>query len=367
MRVPAPKSGAASWVVQTAATARIKTAVSDQGIKLAKWHLRINRGILTDYNEAFYISDAQRAALIATDPRSAELIVPLLRGRSVGKYSTDWADLAGDDGRWMINSHNGLRAKNLAAIDVQRDYPAIWAFLSEHETALAKRTDKGEHWSNLRHCAYMDDFSQSKIIHPNMTKYLPFYYDADEHFYGNQKTFIITSEAENLPALTAQLNSSLFRACFMDNLPNLGEDRRELRKIFFDQIPLAKPSAEQADVLAGLVLLVQAAKRGASPSTSSGRMGVRNVGLTDMTVAHETAFVEQWIDACVMQLYFGDEVARIGCDFFTPAAQLLTTCPDVASLYAIAADSKHPVRNGLIRLPIDSPDIFAVILTEGAV
>ena len=35
--------------------------------------------------------------------------------------------------------------------------------------------------------------------------------------------------------------------------------------------------------------------------------------------------------------------------------------------YAQANDSKHPIRNILIRIPVDSPDLLAVIQREGAV
>jgi len=36
------------------------------------------------------------------------------------------------------------------------------------------------------------------------------------------------------------LNSSLFKYCFLDNFPELQGGTRELRKIFFDKIPVKK-------------------------------------------------------------------------------------------------------------------------------
>ncbi len=70
-----------------------------------------------------------------------------------------------------------------------------------------------------------------------MTKYLPFVFD-EELFFTNQKCFFITSKT---PAyLTAFLNSSLFKYCFIDNFPKLGDRGRELSKIFFDKIPVKK-------------------------------------------------------------------------------------------------------------------------------
>lgn len=70
-----------------------------------------------------------------------------------------------------------------------------------------------------------------------MTQFMPFYYDAEE-FYTNQKCFIITGK--HIAYLTAFLNSSIFKYCFIDNFPKLGEKGRELSKIFFDKIPVPK-------------------------------------------------------------------------------------------------------------------------------
>lgn len=74
-----------------------------------------------------------------------------------------------------------------------------------------------------------------------MTKYIPFYFD-DKGFYQNDKSFMITGS--HVAYLTAFLNSSLFKFCFLDNIPELQGGTRELRKIFFDKIPVLKVSDE---------------------------------------------------------------------------------------------------------------------------
>ena len=71
-----------------------------------------------------------------------------------------------------------------------------------------------------------------------MTSSLPFVWDTQK-FLTNQKCFIITGIFTGF--LTAFLNSSLFKFCFIDNFPKLGEKGRELSKIFFDKIPIIKP------------------------------------------------------------------------------------------------------------------------------
>jgi hypothetical protein len=350
------------WVVLPAERQRIKLAVEQQGVPLEKWQLAIYRGLLTGYNEAFYISTAQRNAFIAEDPRCAELIVPLLRGRNIDRYATQWE--AAEDEQWMINSHNGVKELGIPPVKLETKYPVLWNHISAYEEKLAVRLDKGDHWSNLRNCAYIQDFRKPKIVYPNMTKYLPFYLDMTEHFFINDKAFILTSEAESLPYLTAVLNSLLFRCCFRDNFPELMGNTYEVRKIFVDKIPIKKPSAPQAALFEALVPMVQAAK---AESQKSDNSELKSVAL----------FLEEVIDACVMEVYFADHIAehRLGImAHVTPLLQDINAAAPpgqqvtaAQQFYAKANDSKHPIRNILIRIPVDSPDLLAVIQREGAV
>ena len=160
------------------------------------------------------------------------------------------------------------------------------------------------------------------------------------------------------------MNSSLFRCCFIDNFPNLGEDRRELSKIFFDKIPIKKPTAQQAALFDVLVPMVQTTK---AESQNSDKLELKSTAV----------FLEEVIDACVMEVYFADHMAerRLGImahvtlllqdfDATAPPAQQVALAQQ---FYAQANDSKHPIRNILIRIPVDSPDLLAVIQREGAV
>ena len=70
-----------------------------------------------------------------------------------------------------------------------------------------------------------------------MTKYIPFYYD-EKGFYQNDKSFMIIGDC--IAYLTAFLNSSIFKFCFLNNFPELQGGTRELRKIFFDKLPVLR-------------------------------------------------------------------------------------------------------------------------------
>lgn len=49
---------------------------------------------------------------------------------------------------------------------------------------------------------------------------------------------------EFIPYLVSFLNSYLFKFCFIDNFPELQGGTREVRKVFFDKIPVKKPTNE---------------------------------------------------------------------------------------------------------------------------
>lgn len=88
-----------------------------------------------------------------------------------------------------------------------------------------------------------------------MTKFMPFYYD-ERGFYQNDKSFMITGT--HVSYLAAFLNSSLFKFCFRDNFPELLGGTRELRKIFFDKIPVLQVSDSINETFRHIVNKLQA-------------------------------------------------------------------------------------------------------------
>lgn len=217
-----------SWVITNQTTHQIKNKVEQQGKKLINWGIKINRGILTGYNEAFIIDGKTKDELIAKDPNSIEILKPLLRGRDIKRYFYEFEDL------WLINSHNGLKEINLPPVNIE-DYPSIKNFLDTHWDKISNRGDKGDTPYNLRNCAYWEEFEKPKIIYPNMTKFLPFSLDIDGN-YLNDKCFILTGEY--IYYLTAFLNSKLFRHCFADSFPELQGNSKEIKKFIIEQIPV---------------------------------------------------------------------------------------------------------------------------------
>ena len=105
-----------NWTILSPIEQSIKSKIDAVGIPLKNWDIKINRGILTGFNDAFIINSQKRAELIDLDPKSAEIIRPILRGRDIKRYGYKYADL------WLIST---FPSKNYN-ID---DYPAIKNYL----------------------------------------------------------------------------------------------------------------------------------------------------------------------------------------------------------------------------------------------
>ena len=243
-----------SWVILSPIEQSIKRKIEAVGTPLKDWDINIYRGVLTGYNEAFIISTEKREEILANcqsedeRERTAELIRPILRGRDIKRYGYNWANL------WLIyipwhfpyqfdESIKGASEKAEEAFKEQ--YSAVYNHMLQYKEPLSKR-NKAEtgiryEWYAMQRwgAKYWEDFSKPKIMYPNMTKYLPFYYN-EKGFYQNDKSFMITGA--HVSYLAAFLNSSLFKFCFRDNFPELLGGTRELRKIFFDKIPVKEVS-----------------------------------------------------------------------------------------------------------------------------
>lgn len=82
------------WILEDPVLVRLFDRLMSEGTPLGQYvNGRMYYGIKTGLNEAFVINQATRDALIAADPRSAEVIKPWLRGRDIKRWRPEWAGL----------------------------------------------------------------------------------------------------------------------------------------------------------------------------------------------------------------------------------------------------------------------------------
>ena len=177
-----------SWVILSEIEQRIKAKIEAVGTPLKDWDIQINYGIKTGFNEAFIINGEKRKELIAQDPKSAEIIRPILRGRDIKRYSYEFADL------YIITTFPSLK------IDIE-SYPAVKQHLLSFGYDRLKQTgEKGARkktnnkWFETQDSiAYWEDFYKQKIVWKAVGKNLAFSILEDGKFLTAPASFI-TSE-----------------------------------------------------------------------------------------------------------------------------------------------------------------------------
>lgn len=161
------------WTLADERVLALKQKIEAAGKPLKDWNVNIYRGLLTGCNEAFIIDTPTKERLCAEDPKSAEVIKPILRGRDIHRYHYEWAGL------WILfipwhfplNEDNAIEGASTKAEEAfHAHYPAIYKHLLGFKDKLSKR-NKAEtgiryEWYALQRCAatYYDEFEKEKIV-----------------------------------------------------------------------------------------------------------------------------------------------------------------------------------------------------------
>ncbi|MDP4120139.1 MAG: Eco57I restriction-modification methylase domain-containing protein [Bacillota bacterium] len=209
----------ASWIILSPLEYGVKEKIKAAGSPLKEWKLKFNFGIKTGCNEAFIISKAKRDELIASDPKSIEVICPILRGRDIQRYSYEFAD------QYII----ALFPSKNYNID---DYPAIRDYLlfDEWNPDIPKNCNKkileqsgnrfiidnveyksrkktNNRWYETQdEIGFCENFHKPKIIWKRIGSILRFAYD-DRGCFSLDSTCIAVGS--NMKFLAAYLNSAV--------------------------------------------------------------------------------------------------------------------------------------------------------------
>lgn len=300
---PAENFGASEWSIRN----KLHDSVLQKmnvGTALKDMPISIYRGILTGFNDAFFIDGKTREKLIAEGPKSEELIKPLLRGRDINAWVTE-------SDQYLINPHNGIKERNIAPINID-EYPAIKKHLDQFKDKLVKRGDKGDTPYNLRNCAYLEDFSKPKIIYPEITSLFSFTYD-ELGMMCNNKNYIISEKEsfQSLPkgtflkALLAIFNSNLVKLWIEYNCPVLNGGARNISTTYFENLRIPLNNTEILSQLATLADEIITAKKRASchPERTLEPKAIGEVEGSSDVIQKQIADLEIQVNTLVYQLY----------------------------------------------------------------
>lgn len=304
----------------------------------------LQRGIKVG-DGVFVLNNEERAAIKATE---FKYLKPLYEPTHIEKYSKRPTDIR------IIYAKKGYF--------VPEEAPSIVAHLRRFKEIMEARRENqtGQiQFYNLHWPRDESFFEQGeKLLVPRKCSE-PVFYHTEDPAYVMLSMNVIRTPRMSMRFLSAVLNSSVVRYWLryrgsMQGL-NFQLDAAPLLRI-----PIPKePATTQRDI-GSIVALIQ-----------RGRVE------GDSLLNSAAAFLEDLIDACVMECYFRDHMAErdlLFHDFvaphlaaYDPAASEAIQQEFVAQLYATLNAPSHPVRNRLDRLTTDSPDLLAVIKQEGKV
>lgn len=176
-----------AWELEADDVIALRRKLSAGGKRLAEFcDNRIFRGLITGLTEVFVIDGRRRAALVADDPRSADIIKPFVQGTHVRPWYTE------DSGEFLIAIRSSANHQwpwsnaGDGAEDVfKQTYPAVHSYLNQSRDQAIKRQDQGRFWWELRACAYWDIFEQPKIVWPDISKLPRFSLDLSNVYLSN--------------------------------------------------------------------------------------------------------------------------------------------------------------------------------------
>lgn len=169
---------------------------------------QIRRGLMTGKVPVYVINNEKYMELIREDPKSQEIIRPLINGIYIHKYVYEFKE------DYIIVPKIGTDIKK---------YPAIEKYLLKHKEELENRHSgsKGNKWFELRRCAYYNNFEKPKIVYIYTAKDHHFAIDINNCYLINTSYFIDSDDRY----LLAFLNSNLFEFYKINTFAAFGDAR----------------------------------------------------------------------------------------------------------------------------------------------
>jgi type I restriction-modification system DNA methylase subunit len=250
------------WILEREEVYQIKRKLEEVGKPLREWDVKIYRGVLTGYNDAFIIDTQTRNRILASCKdeeerrRTEEIIKPVLRGRDMERYRYKWAGL------WIIIIPAGWTNEHRGQEDPEEFFKKTFPALYNHFMSFANvkgkgkglfdRDDQGDYWWELRPCDYYPEFEKEKIVWQEIVREPSFAYD-NTGIYVEATGFLMTGR--NLKYLLGLLNSNpvafFFKTFYAGG--GLGEDGYRYKKAFLEQLPIP-PITPQTQPLADQIV-----------------------------------------------------------------------------------------------------------------
>jgi len=255
------------WILTKDEVLKLKEKIERIGKPLKDWDVKIYRGILTGYNEAFIIDNETRNRILSgckdeeERKRTQELIKPILRGRDIGKYYYKWAGL------WIILTYSGWTKKNCKMKNYEEwfksNYSSLYKHLSQYVDKenkegknIINRPSQGDFWWEVQGgYNLVSEFEKEKVIYQEIVMEPSFAYD-NNNFYIEATGFIMVGK--DLKYILGLLNSKPVSFFFRNYYAGggLGEKGYRYKKAFLENLPIPAITSANKGIVDKIVDLV---------------------------------------------------------------------------------------------------------------
>jgi adenine-specific DNA-methyltransferase len=233
-----------AWSIVADDAVALFEKMKNAGPPIKKWGVCIYRGVTTGYNEAFIVTKATKDELVARDPRSRDILKPVLRGRDIQRYRAAYAD------RYLIATFPAL------SIDINR-YPAVRDYLRtfgkrlEQTGRVDARKKTAHRWFETQDdTGYYAEFEKEQLVWIELVDRGRFAC-VEPGMYCDTSCFTMTGD--DIRYLAAVLNSRLIAWYFPRTCPTSGMGTCRWKKTYINEVPVPIPTKVQKASLTKLV------------------------------------------------------------------------------------------------------------------
>lgn len=223
--------GAGSWELENPALRALRDKLIKGQTTLKEVFGPPLMGVKTGLKPAFVIDTPTKERICASDPRSGELIRPLIEGKNLQRWRAD------QHGHWLI-----YIPKNRIEID---QYPAIRDWLLPLKDRLEKRATQ-QAWFELQQAqeAYVPHFEGPKIMWSDVASEARCHLDTSGA-YGENTCYFLPCDK---PGVVGFLNSKLAWFIVKALTPKAQGGYARFQTQFVEQLPLLNAVVENADL-----------------------------------------------------------------------------------------------------------------------
>ncbi|MDA3807953.1 MAG: Eco57I restriction-modification methylase domain-containing protein [Thiomicrorhabdus sp.] len=365
------------WILTSGANTDVMNKILESDLVVGDC-LKIFVGLQTSKDTVYFLKNAEEFNnyFAAYSPELDErieiekgLVKPLLLGDQVHRYETLSTE------KLVIFPYNlpkipGGKPLLMTATEIEEDYPKGWNYLKRCENVLRGR-ERGRltndtDWYRYIYPKNLNLFKEPKLIAPDISLGGNFSIDCDGKYYTTTTLYGYLKKDnvwESYEYWLALLNSTVLWFYLKNSGSVLANGYFRYKPAYLENFPIPTPSREQEKTISKLssLALLANCKHDSAEQRDTNRIIFR--------------FLEDLIDACVFELYFSEHMAERDLLFLDDAAVFIEKYNSnefgterqkfLTNFYQTANSANHPIRNRLMRLTADSPDLIAVIKGKG--